>query len=73
MKKKTAVKAKSPAKKAPGRVAAAIAAGPSNPNPTGKCTWVNSAGQLQCRDGITKAACSKLSPGAVFTPGGSCL
>lgn len=43
-----------------------------SPNPTGKCTWVNSAGQAQCRDGITKAACAKF-PNSVFTPGGSCL
>jgi hypothetical protein len=44
----------------------------ADPNATGRCTFTDSSGHLQCRDGMTKAACAKLL-NSTFTPGGSCL
>ena len=70
-KAKVAATAKSmPKKKAAPRKKATMAA--ADPNPTGRCTWTNSAGQIQCRDGLTKTQCAKI-PNSVFTPGGVCL
>jgi len=88
MKAKSPVKKKAPAKKAPAKrevltkkktAARKKAPGARNlalmaadPNAIGRCTFTDSSGHLQCRDGITKAACARF-PNSTFTPGGSCL
>lgn len=64
--KKTATKRKALA-------ARPAAAEPPPPgDPIGSCRFVNSAGQLDCIDGVTKTECSKRA-NSVFIPGGSCV
>jgi hypothetical protein len=63
---------KTAAKKKPQTARAAAAEPPPPGDPIGCCRFVNSAGQPDCIDGVTRTECSKHT-NFVFIPGGSCV